>query len=383
MKFLLILVLATALFIPIISNSAFAQQENKNPNNDNAIQNSIKVQVDQNTKSIDSFFDIFTEISELFDVDSFFDVFVDLKSTDEDLQEQLDAIELTPGPAGSNGTNCWDLNENNSADFPDEDINGDNSVNVEDCRGSDGMSGTSCTVTQNDDGATISCEDGTSAVIQNGQSGTSTDVSSLESKIDFLEQYLGVDRTVRTGTGGTLDPIIIDASASIIWSPVYVAEDSGSECVNWSGGIFDQRTCTAWHYWTSGHVEWNESRSGEITTVTNSPQALWVDNLDAFDLTVSGNEERDVLLAMLLSDDSTISLVQGTQTITPSSSGESKVSFDGPDMIFENIQANIDAPQPPESSAGCSGSTSCTVTLPSPVTYTDTKTVTIQIEVTP
>jgi len=54
-------------------------------------------------QSVDSFFDVFSSISDLFQVDSFFDVFVQIKNTLQDLQEQIDAIELTPGPQGPKG----------------------------------------------------------------------------------------------------------------------------------------------------------------------------------------------------------------------------------------------------------------------------------------
>jgi len=37
------------------------------------------------------------------------------------------------GPAGDAGLSCWDLNENGVKDLPDEDLNGDGVVNVDDC----------------------------------------------------------------------------------------------------------------------------------------------------------------------------------------------------------------------------------------------------------
>ena len=52
---------------------------------------------------IDSFFDIITDIINLFSVDSFFDVFTELISTDESLQSQIDDIELSAGPQGDTG----------------------------------------------------------------------------------------------------------------------------------------------------------------------------------------------------------------------------------------------------------------------------------------
>jgi OmcA/MtrC family decaheme c-type cytochrome len=38
-----------------------------------------------------------------------------------------------PGPTGQAGLNCWDLNENGVKDLPDEDLNNDGVVNVDDC----------------------------------------------------------------------------------------------------------------------------------------------------------------------------------------------------------------------------------------------------------
>ena len=63
----------------------------------------LQTQIDQNTASIDSFFDVFSAIANLFNVDSFFDVFTELISTDEDLQNQIDNIQLTTGPQGADG----------------------------------------------------------------------------------------------------------------------------------------------------------------------------------------------------------------------------------------------------------------------------------------
>ena len=48
------------------------------------------------------------------------------------------------GPAGAdgaNGLNCWDLNANGVPDMPAEDINGDMTVNVNDCTGAQGPTG--------------------------------------------------------------------------------------------------------------------------------------------------------------------------------------------------------------------------------------------------
>jgi hypothetical protein len=46
-----------------------------------------------------------------------------------------------PGLPGADGLPCWDLNGNGSADLPDEDVNGDSTVDVLDCRGPAGPKG--------------------------------------------------------------------------------------------------------------------------------------------------------------------------------------------------------------------------------------------------
>ena len=81
--------------------------------------------------------------------DSFFDIFTELQATDTSLQSQIDVLSTagTQGPSGNDGLNglngisCWDLNENGSADFPDEDVNGDSTINVLDCKGPKGDKG--------------------------------------------------------------------------------------------------------------------------------------------------------------------------------------------------------------------------------------------------
>ena len=45
-----------------------------------------------------------------------------------------------PGAPGANGLNCWDTNQNGIPDF-NEDVNGDNFVNVSDCMGLQGLQG--------------------------------------------------------------------------------------------------------------------------------------------------------------------------------------------------------------------------------------------------
>ncbi len=46
-----------------------------------------------------------------------------------------------PGEAGPMGIACWDLNGNGVRDPASEDVNGDGMVNVQDCRGEEGMAG--------------------------------------------------------------------------------------------------------------------------------------------------------------------------------------------------------------------------------------------------
>ena len=66
-----------------------------------------------------------------------------------DLQNQIDNIELIPGPkgdtgaqglAGQNGISCWDLNGNGIGD-PAEDVNSDNNYDALDCKGQKGDTG--------------------------------------------------------------------------------------------------------------------------------------------------------------------------------------------------------------------------------------------------
>jgi len=47
----------------------------------------------------------------------------------------------TNGTNGTNGINCWDLNGNGVGDFPVEDVNADNQVDVNDCTGPQGPTG--------------------------------------------------------------------------------------------------------------------------------------------------------------------------------------------------------------------------------------------------
>jgi len=97
-----------------------------------------------------------------------------LKEKDTNLQNQINTIQLTPGPKGedgqdgtdgidgqdgSNGLNCWDLNGDGAHDET-EDINNDGSVNVLDCKGEPG---------------------------KDGSDGQDADVSALEARIDELD----------------------------------------------------------------------------------------------------------------------------------------------------------------------------------------------------
>ena len=62
----------------------------------------------------------------------------------EDGQDGVDGATGPTGPTGpsgtdgTNGISCWDLNQNGVADLPDEDINKDGKVDVEDCRAPNG-----------------------------------------------------------------------------------------------------------------------------------------------------------------------------------------------------------------------------------------------------
>lgn len=56
----------------------------------------------------------------------------------DDGQDGTDGTAGTPGTAGDPGISCWDLNENGIKDLPDEDIDGNGVVDVEDCRAPNG-----------------------------------------------------------------------------------------------------------------------------------------------------------------------------------------------------------------------------------------------------
>ncbi len=66
----------------------------------------------------------------------------------------------TDGEDGTDGINCWDLNENGEADFPDEDVNNDQFIDVLDCQGqdgNDGFDGEGCTLDDVLGGIKICC----------------------------------------------------------------------------------------------------------------------------------------------------------------------------------------------------------------------------------
>lgn len=97
--FLVITILITS---SLVSENAFAEEKKKikSIKDDSGERANLQIQIDnlkfaikeQGVKlqtQIDSFFDVFTEISKLYNVDSFFDVFTEIKTTDESLQTQI------------------------------------------------------------------------------------------------------------------------------------------------------------------------------------------------------------------------------------------------------------------------------------------------------
>ena len=53
-------------------------------------------------------------------------------------QRVVENIKNSPGPKGTPGINCWDMNHNNECDA-EEDVNGDLQCDAEDCKGADGV----------------------------------------------------------------------------------------------------------------------------------------------------------------------------------------------------------------------------------------------------
>jgi putative metal-binding protein len=61
-------------------------------------------------------------------------------AADTNLQDQIDNIEVTPGPGGEDGLHCWDL-DGDGVNDDSEDINSDDAWNALDCRGPAGEDG--------------------------------------------------------------------------------------------------------------------------------------------------------------------------------------------------------------------------------------------------
>lgn len=125
--------------------------------------NAIQQQLDVLEATVDSFFDVFVELTTDpntgTQIDSFFDVFTEISVHDQDVADLRSEIASIPegpeGPAGADGQNgadgqdgadgadginCWDLNGNGIGDIA-EDLNGDGIVDVLDCRGPEGPEG--------------------------------------------------------------------------------------------------------------------------------------------------------------------------------------------------------------------------------------------------
>jgi type VI secretion system VgrG family protein len=100
-------------------------------------------------------------------------------------------LDVTLVPVLTDGSSCWDLNENHQCDLATEDATGDGVCTPADCRGAQGnpglpglpgmpgRDGSSCSAVREPDGATIQCEDGSSARVFDGAPGPPGSASSL------------------------------------------------------------------------------------------------------------------------------------------------------------------------------------------------------------
>ena len=97
------------------------------------------------------------------------------KTADEDLQNQLNNIQLTPGPPGPQGEPGPAGPQGPQGEVGPAGPQGPlGPQGAPGPAGSAGANGTSCTVTQYNSGATISCADGTTATVYNGAQGDMT-----------------------------------------------------------------------------------------------------------------------------------------------------------------------------------------------------------------
>ena len=98
--------------------------------------------------------------------------------------------------APSHGLSCWDLNENHEPDPSTEDVNSDGSVDVLDCRGTDGDDGQDGTDAQDGlDGLSCWDQDG------DGHADPEADLANLSVRSSATFNSLDITRNARC-TGG-------------------------------------------------------------------------------------------------------------------------------------------------------------------------------------
>ncbi len=205
------------------------------------------------------------------------------------------------------GINCWDLNQNGEADFPDEDTNDDEEINVLDCRGQDGtdctlyqvrggvkiccgrkcltifngQDGEGCSVRPNDygDGYIIECGDDTSVVVHDGQDGASCHVS----QEDGCAVITCGDDTVATICDGE------DGESCQVNEPDY---DGCVDivCGNYTSTVCDGDTGPRGYPGTSCEV-YREGLCVHIECEGTESYAQICDGLNCFDINQNGNKD--------------------------------------------------------------------------------------------
>ncbi len=202
------------------------------------------------------------------------------------------------------GINCWDLNQNGEADFPDEDTNDDQEINVLDCRGQDGtdctlyqvrggvkiccgrkcltifngQDGEGCGVRPNDygDGYIIECGDDTSVVVHDGQDGASC----LVSQEDGCAVITCGDDTVATICDG-------DDGESC---KVHESEQDG--CVDIVCGNYTSTVCDGERGYPGTSCEvYREGLCVHIKCEGTESHAQICDGLNCFDINQNGNKD--------------------------------------------------------------------------------------------
>jgi type VI secretion system VgrG family protein len=136
---------------------------------------------------------------------------VAVRRVGSDWEPQTRAITITRGrndldvtlvPVLTEGATCWDLNANHQCELGTEDATGDGLCTPADCRGpqgspglpglpgAPGRDGSSCSAVRESDGASIECEDGSSARVFDGAPGPP---GPSASSLAGLAQLLGLD----------------------------------------------------------------------------------------------------------------------------------------------------------------------------------------------